>query len=101
MNAKDIQQMRRSRARQIQRTRLGGADRIIFDREPDDLWEQYAHVYENGLGTNLHDMPTTQPHEAYLDGTWRFVGIIDLDSGEVVVPDGPRPIEEVRRREAS
>jgi hypothetical protein len=83
MNDKDIQQMRRSRARQIQRTRLGGADHIVFDREPEDPWERYAHIYENGLGTNLHDMPTPEPHEAYAEGTWRFVGLIDLDTGDL------------------
>lgn len=84
MNTKDVQQMRRSRANQIRRSRLGGVSPIIFDREADEPWGRYAHVYENGLGTNLHDMPTTTPHEAYTEGTWRFVGVIDLDSGDVV-----------------
>lgn len=69
---------------EIQRTRLGGADRIVLDRAEGDPWERYAHIYENGFGTNLHDMPTIEPHEAYLEGTWRKVGIIDLDTGDVV-----------------
>lgn len=83
MNAKDIQQMRASRARQIQRTRLGGMDRITLDRELNDPWERYAHIYEDGIRTNLHDMPTTEPHEAYTEGAWRKVGVIDLDTGDV------------------
>jgi hypothetical protein len=79
------QSERRARVvREIQRTRLGGPDRITLDREKGDPWERYAHIYENGLGTNLHDMPTTMPHEAYSEGVWRKVGIIDLDTGDVV-----------------
>lgn len=88
MNAKDIQQMRVSRVRQIQRTRLGGADRITFDHTPGDPWERYAHIYENGAGTSLHDMPTTEPHPAYAEGAWRKVGVIDLDTGDLAeTPD--------------
>lgn len=83
MNAKDIQQMRRARANQIKRIRLGGIDRITFDREPDDPWERYAHIYKNGLGTNLHDMPTIEPHAVYTKAPWRKVGVIDLDTGDV------------------
>ena len=78
------QSKRRARVvAEIQRTRLGGTDRILLDRE-DGPWERYAHIYENGMGTNLHDMPTTEPDEVYVTEMWRKVGIIDLDTGEVV-----------------
>lgn len=78
------QKARARRVREIQRSRLGGVDRIVLDREAEAPWERYAHIYQNGCGTNLHDMPTTESHEAYSEGSWRFVGTIDLDTGDLV-----------------
>lgn len=76
---------RATRLREIQRTRLGGIDRIVLDQLDDEPLLRYAHVYENGMGTNLHttDDPA-KPDDAYAEGLWRRVGVIDLDTGEVV-----------------
>ena len=69
--------------REIQRTRLGGVDRITLDDEAP--FARYAHIYSSALGTNLHttDWPES-PDDVYADDpSWRFVGVIDLDTGEL------------------
>lgn len=78
------QRQRRAMIAQIQRSRLGGVDRITLDMLDDEPIERYAHVYENGLGTNLHTTAhISGPDDAYATGPWRPVGVIDLDTGEL------------------
>jgi hypothetical protein len=75
---------RQVRLNEIQRTRLGGVDRITLDQDDDEPIARYAHVLRNSLTTTVHT--TDDPHEpddAY-DASWTLVGVIDLDTGEVV-----------------
>jgi hypothetical protein len=75
---------REVRLREIQRTRLGGADRIVRDMGDDEPALRYAHIFRNAHVTTFHttDDPQ-QAHHAY-DEMWELVGVIDLDTGDVV-----------------
>jgi hypothetical protein len=81
----DRQGKRRSVVAEIQRTRLGGADRITLDMLPEEPFAQYAHIYRNSLGVSLHttDDPSG-PDDVYGDDpNWERLGVIDLDSGNL------------------
>jgi hypothetical protein len=71
--------------RAIQRTRLSGADRVVHDDYDTDKPERYAHIYQSAVSTNLHTTSDPdQPHVAYDNQAWRFLGVIDLDNGALV-----------------
>lgn len=79
------QSKRKRMVDQIQRTRLGGPDRITLDMFEGEEYGRYAHIYEKGLGPNLHTTEDPRrPDPVYDDGTWKRVGVIDLDTGEAV-----------------
>ena len=72
---------------EIQRTRLGGADRITIDDPSAPPYKRYAFIMSNGLGTNLFTEDTPQARNAayfYAGSDWQLIGVIDLDMGDVV-----------------
>jgi hypothetical protein len=77
---------RSSRIAEIQRSRLGGIDRIVLDMDAEEPIMRYAHIYEGSLGPTLHATDDAhRPDGVYTaDAEWKRVGVIDLDTGELV-----------------
>jgi hypothetical protein len=72
--------------RQIQSTRLGGADRIVRD-DIDPTPGRYAHICEGDSGPTVHTTETPELHPGYAalvaGGSWRHKGTIDLETGDL------------------
>lgn len=75
---------RQARLREIQRTRLGGVDRITLDQMDDEPLLRYAHVLSSGIATNVHTIDDSHEPDPAYDDSWTLIGVIDLDTGEVV-----------------
>jgi hypothetical protein len=93
VQSKPTQEARAARVREIQRTRLGGVDRIGLDMVPGESFERYAHIYDlHGCSTTLHTTsdPDT-PDEAYQNVRgFELVGVIDLDTGDLAKEPPPK-----------
>lgn len=81
---------RAARLREIQRTHLGGIDRIVLDQMSDEPLRRYAHISTGHASTTVHttdDPAAPDPGYAALydkRAGWSHDGVIDLDTGELV-----------------
>jgi hypothetical protein len=87
MDQKPDQGLRVARVREIQRTRLGGVNRITVDDPGAPPYKRYALIASNSLATNLftEDSPAVRDAAYFYEGSdWKLDGVIDLDTGDLI-----------------
>lgn len=79
---------REDRVQAILRTRLSGIDRITIDDPGTPPYKRYAQIMQNSLATNLFTTDEADVKDecyVYEGSEWELVGVIDLDTGDVVI----------------